>query len=52
MFATILNMTGVALFFALDGHHALLRGLAFSLQRAARGAGLEVSADAAPGARR
>jgi flagellar biosynthesis protein FliR len=47
MFATILNMTGVALFFALDGHHALLRGLAFSLRRSAPGAGLELSADAA-----
>lgn len=47
MFATILNMTGVALFFALDGHHALLRGLAYSLHRAPPGAGLELSADAA-----
>jgi flagellar biosynthetic protein FliR len=47
LFATILNMTGAAVFFAMDGHHALLRGLAFSLRQVAPGAGLTLSAEAA-----
>lgn len=33
MLGTILNLTAVALFFAIDGHHMLIRGLAFSLEQ-------------------
>jgi len=33
LLGTILNLTAVALFFAIDGHHMLIRGLAFSLER-------------------
>lgn len=40
MFAAILNLVALAVFFALDGLHALMRGIAFSLQRVAPGAGL------------
>jgi flagellar biosynthesis protein FliR len=32
--ATALNMLAVTAFFALDGHHALLRGLVFSIEQA------------------
>lgn len=39
LFATMLNMVGVVVFFAVDGHHALLRGLAFSLQQVPPGQG-------------
>jgi flagellar biosynthetic protein FliR len=47
LFATMLNMLGVVMFFALDGHHALLRGLAFSLQQVPPGTGLENASVAA-----
>jgi len=40
MFATMLNMLGVVVFFSMDAHHALMRGIAFSLQHVAPGAGL------------
>lgn len=40
VFATLLNLAGVAMFFALDAHHAMLRGLAFSLAQVPPGAGL------------
>lgn len=39
LFATLLNMVGVVVFFGMDGHHALLRGLAFSLQHIPPGSG-------------
>jgi len=39
VFATMLNMVAVVVFFGLDAHHALLRGIAFSLQQVAPGAG-------------
>ncbi|NVE01845.1 flagellar biosynthetic protein FliR [Massilia sp. BJB1822] len=40
MFATMLNTLAVVVFFGMDGHHAFLRGLAFSLQQVPPGAGL------------
>lgn len=40
VFTTLLNLAAVAMFFALDGHHALVRGLAYSLREAPPGAGL------------
>lgn len=39
LFATMLNMLAVAVFFGMDGHHALLRGIAFSAQQVPPGAG-------------
>ncbi|MFZ6646146.1 flagellar biosynthetic protein FliR [Undibacterium sp. TJN25] len=39
LFAMMLNMLSVTAFFSLDGHHALLRGIAFSAQQIAPGAG-------------
>lgn len=39
MFATMLNMLGVVAFFSMDAHHAFMRGIEFSLQHAAPGAG-------------
>jgi flagellar biosynthetic protein FliR len=39
LFATMLNMAAVTVFFSMDGHHALLRGFAFSLQQLAPGGG-------------
>jgi flagellar biosynthetic protein FliR len=39
LFATMLNMVAVVVFFALDAHHALLRGIVFSLQQVPPGAG-------------
>lgn len=39
LFATMLNMVAVVIFFGIDGHHALMRGLAFSLQHAPPGQG-------------
>jgi flagellar biosynthesis protein FliR len=39
LFASLLNIVGVAVFFGLDGHHALLRGFVYSLERAPIGAG-------------
>jgi len=40
LFGTLLNMVAVVVFFALDGHHAFLRGLAYSLQQVPPGTGL------------
>lgn len=40
LFGTMLNMVAVVAFFGLDGHHALMRGIVFSLQRVPPGAGL------------
>lgn len=40
LFSTMLNLVAVAVFFGMDAHHALLRGLAFSLAQVAPGAGL------------
>lgn len=42
LFATMLNLVAVAAFFGMDAHHALLRGLAFSLTEVAPGAGLRM----------
>lgn len=39
LFATMFNLLAVAVFFGLDGHHALLRGIAFSVQQVPPGAG-------------
>lgn len=39
LFATLLNMAAVAVFFGVDAHHALLRGMAFSLQQVPPGSG-------------
>lgn len=33
MMGTLLNLVAVMLFFALDGHHMLIRGMAFSLEQ-------------------
>lgn len=47
MFATMLNMTGYLMFFALDAHHALIRGISFSVERSPLGRGLpELALDA------
>jgi flagellar biosynthetic protein FliR len=43
---TLLNLLALAVFFGVDGHHALLRGLAASFERIPPGVGL---ADAGPG---
>jgi len=40
LFGTMLNMLGVIVFFGLDGHHAFMRGLAYSLQQVPPGTGL------------
>lgn len=42
LFATMLNLLAVAVFFGLDGHHALLRGMAFSAQQLAPGTGFSM----------
>ena len=39
LFATMLNMVAVVVFFGMDAHHALLRGLAYSLRQVAPGTG-------------
>lgn len=39
VFATMLSMVAVVAFFSTDAHHALLRGIAFSLTEAPPGAG-------------
>ncbi len=50
LFATMLNMVAVVVFFGLDAHHALLRGIAFSLQQVPPGAGFAaLDADAVIG---
>jgi flagellar biosynthesis protein FliR len=38
LLGSLLNMLALALFFALDGHHMLLRGVAYSLERVPPGA--------------
>ena len=40
LFSTMLNLLAVAVFFGMDGHHALLRGIAFSVQQVPPGTGL------------
>jgi flagellar biosynthetic protein FliR len=40
LFATMLNLLAVSAFFSMDGHHAFLRGIGFSLQQVAPGAGI------------
>jgi len=40
LMGTFLNLLAVMLFFAVDGHHMLIRGLAFSLAHIPPGAGL------------
>jgi flagellar biosynthetic protein FliR len=40
VFATVLNLAAVAMFFAMDGHHALVRGIAYSLHQVPPGTGL------------
>lgn len=44
LFATMLNLVAVAVFFGMDAHHALLRGVAFSLRQAAPGSGFHALA--------
>lgn len=39
LFATMLNLVAVAVFFGMDAHHALLRGIAFSLRQVPPGSG-------------
>ena len=39
LFATLLNLVAVVAFFGMDAHHALLRGLAYSLQQVPPGSG-------------
>jgi flagellar biosynthetic protein FliR len=47
VFATLLNMLGVIVFFGMEAHHALLRGLAYSFERVPLGGALSaLSADA------
>jgi flagellar biosynthetic protein FliR len=38
LFATMLNLLAVAVFFGMNGHHAFLRGIAFSIQKLPPGA--------------
>lgn len=47
LLGTFLNLVAVAAFFAIDGHHLLIRGLAFSLERIPPGTFI---ADVDPGA--
>jgi flagellar biosynthetic protein FliR len=39
LFGTLLNLVALAIFFAVDGHHAFLRGIAFSVQQVPLGTG-------------
>jgi flagellar biosynthesis protein FliR len=39
VFSIMLNLAAAAMFFAVDGHHAFLRGLVFSVQQAPPGGG-------------
>lgn len=39
LFGSLLNLLGLAVFFALDGHHVLLRGLAYSIEHVPLGQG-------------
>jgi len=41
LFATLLDMGAVVMFFGMDAHHALMRGIAFSLQQVPPGTGLD-----------
>jgi flagellar biosynthetic protein FliR len=41
LFATLLDMGAVVMFFGMDAHHALMRGIAFSLQQVPPGVGLD-----------
>lgn len=41
LIGTILNLTAVMVFFLLDGHHMIIRGLAYSLEQVPLGQGLE-----------
>jgi flagellar biosynthetic protein FliR len=45
--ATALNMLAVVVFFALDGHHALMRGFAFSVEQVPLGSTFVVRPEAA-----
>lgn len=47
LFASMLNLVGVTVFFAVDAHHALLRGIAYSLAKVPPGAGLSLDPEAA-----
>lgn len=40
LLGTVLNLAGVATFFLLDGHHMMIRGIAYSLELAPLGQGL------------
>jgi flagellar biosynthetic protein FliR len=42
MFGTLLNMLGLAVFYELDGHHLMLRGIAYSLQKVPPGHGVHL----------
>lgn len=44
MLGTLLNLLGVAVFFALDGHHMLMRGLAYSVAHVPPGQGWTIDA--------
>jgi flagellar biosynthetic protein FliR len=44
MFGALLNMLGLAVFYALDGHHLMLRGIAYSLQKIPPGHGIHLDA--------
>ncbi len=44
LFSTMLNLVGVAVFFGLNGHHALLRGFAYSAQQVPPGMGFSTLA--------
>jgi flagellar biosynthetic protein FliR len=47
VFSTMLNMVAVVVFFSVDGHHAFVRGIAYSLQQVPVGAGfIALDADA------
>jgi flagellar biosynthetic protein FliR len=47
LFATMLNMVAVVVFFSVDAHHAFMRGIAFSLSEVPVGSGfLALDADA------
>lgn len=43
IFTMALNLLAVAVFFGMDGHHALLRGIAFSAQQIPPGAGFSTA---------
>ena len=40
IFSSMLNLLAVAVFFGLDGHHAMMRGLAYSVQQVPPGSAL------------